>query len=36
MLPDFDWVGRIGSYWGTQDPHLRRATVRLRGGRKGP
>jgi len=31
MLPDFDRADAIGSYWESQDPHLRRAPDRLRG-----
>ena len=33
MLPDFERVGAIQSYWGNpQDPNIRRAPDRLRGG----
>jgi hypothetical protein len=37
MLPDFDRADAIGSYWGEpQDPRLRRAPDRLRGGPDAP
>ena len=27
MLPDFERADRIGEFWGTPEPHLRRAVI---------